>query len=512
MKRESLLTANGGNTICAAFLSGNLQNGADRGSKIRRFRQRETAAAIALFFFVFAATFSAAQEQPLPEELPPQSEPEPQNESSPDEPSLPDNAELVDIEYAEPEEEPDFDETALSRPPKKLNVLQRIGNALYGYLSAPAVTRHREPLRRFDWTLFSGNIDFANNLVGVPDILSETIKINGTELAERAENAGLRLNGGVTFLSAVDFNSNTKGFGFFLSMDGSVDMDVSDTLLLLLAKGNAGNTSVDGYLSVSGAVFADVGFHRYFDTGKWRVDIKPAWFLPLVYVPKSEVSYTVDSEDLLTVGASGTVDAYLPVDLDSGTLNNPGGLDFSVSVEYALFPILDVGMGLDHIPFMPARLTNKANVAINENILDNVSILDIIDDPDSLQLDFSPDYSQSSTEKYVTRPFSLSTWFLYRPFRTDLLTIKPNIGLTTNTPSGKTYLNVGLALELNVARVLFLRVQSGLKEGLWRHGAGVGFNMRVIQLDIEAALASQEYLSAWKGRGLQVGIGLHAGL
>jgi hypothetical protein len=207
--------------------------------------------------------------------------------------------------------------------------------------------------------------------------------------------------------------------------------------------------------------------------------------------------------------------AYLPVNLDKsgiGMLNNIGGLDFSASAEYALFPILDVGLGITHIPFLPARLTNRVNVSINENVLDNVNIIDILTDPDRLSLSFSPDYSSSSSEIYVTRPVTMNAWLLYRPFRIDLLTVKPNIGFTANTPAGAIYFNAGLALELNVARVLFLRIRSGLEDGIWRHGAGAGLNLRIIQLDIEAALASQEYLAAWKGRGLSVGVGLHLGM
>jgi hypothetical protein len=475
---------------------------------MRRWR----AVALVLFFFIFSALFAVAQESlPLDDSLP-QTEPAAANETADaaqNASSLPD--EMVDLEYPEPAEEPEFDETALTRPPRREGLFQRIGSALYGYLSAPAETRHREPLRHFDWELFAANVNVANSLVSATDILQETIKINGAELASRADGAGFRLNTDVLFRSGFDINGDGKGFGMFATMDGSVNMDVSDDLLSLLAHGNAGNTSASGSLSVSGAIFADVGFHHYFDIEKWRVDIRPAWFLPLVYVPQSDVSFVFDTEDSVTVGAFGMMTAYMPINLDSGMLTNIGGLDFSASVEYALFPILDVGLGITHIPFMPARLTNKVNASINENILDSVSILDIFKDPDSLSLNFSPDYSSSSAEIYVTRPFNMNAWFLYRPLRTDLLTVKPNLGFTTNTPSGVTYLNMGLALELNVARVFFLRLQSGYEEGIWRHGTGFALNLHIIQLDIEAALSSQEYLPAWSGRGLAVGIGLHIG-
>jgi hypothetical protein len=477
-------------------------------------------AAFALFCFMFSEVVAAAQEQPQPSGPPSREEPVTQaavpDETLPESPpSLPNGTELVDIEYHEPEGEPDFDAAALTRPASSEPSLEKIGGALYRYFSAPAETRHREPLRRFDWELVMLNMNVANNLVGATDILQETIKISGAELSSRASGGGFQLNTDVKFRSAVDFNRNAEGFGTFITVDGRVDLNASDTLLSLLANGNAGNTSLNGSFSLSGAVFADVGFHRYFDTNKWRVDVRPAWFLPLLYLPQSEVSFIFDTEDSVTLGVDGAATAYLPINQNKsgiGMLNNAGGLDFSASVEYALFPILDIAVSLTHIPFMPARLTNKVSASIKENILDNVSLVDILTNPDSLSLDFSPDYSASSAEIYVTRPFNLNTWLLYRPFRTDFLTVKPNIGFTTNTPAGATYFNIGLELEMNVARTFFLRARSGLEDGIWKHGAGLGLNLHIIQLNIEAAITSQEYWSAWAARGLSVGIGLHFGV
>jgi hypothetical protein len=468
--------------------------------------------------FSLTAMFVFAQKTPSPETPLPQEASVPGTTGSPESAPpqqvvpLPVGTELVDLEYVEPD--PDLDETAFTRPPENKNSSQRIGMRLYEYLFGPADTRRREPLRRFDWNLFAMNVSAANNLIGAPDIFQETIRISGTELFARAEGVGVKLNTDILFRSALDFNRDDAGFGFFVTMDGRVDLDVSETLLSLFAQGNAGKPSMSGSLSVSGAIFSDIGIHRYFDVGKWRVDIRPAWFIPLVYVPKTDVSLIFESDDTITVGASGSMTAYLPVNLDKsgiGMLNNAGGLDFSAAVEYALFPIVDVGLTITHIPFMPARLSNKVRASIDGNILDKVSVIDILKDPDSLSINFTPDYTSSSAEIYVTRPFSMNTWLLYRPFRIDLLSIKPNIGFTANTPAGQIYFNAGLELQLNVKRVLFLSLRSGREDGVWQNGAGLGINLHIIQLNFEAALASQEYLSAWKGRGLSVGIGLHAG-
>jgi hypothetical protein len=89
--------------------------------------------------------------------------------------------------------------------------------------------------------------------------------------------------------------------------------------------------------------------------------------------------------------------------------------------------------------------------------------------------------------------------------------VKPHIGFTTNTPSGNTYFNIGLELELNINRTFFLTVRSGCDDGIWRHGAALGVNLRVIHLTIETALASQNYLASWSGKGISIGTGIHVG-
>jgi hypothetical protein len=450
--------------------------------------------AFALFFLAAASVF--AQEQSLPLESSPPGE----------------ITAVVDAEYKEPPEEAEVFQKPES-PPRPESPFAGALRTVYRYFSDPAETRRHEPLRYFDWKLFIVNAGTANNFIGASDILRETIQVNGAELVARAAD-GVRLNTDIVLRSALDFNGKTGGFGAFFQTDGRIDFIVSQDVLALIAHGTGKNTSMTSSFTASGAVFSEVGFHRYFDADKLRVDVRPAWFLPLVYIPQSDVSVSLETTGGLTVETIGTLTAYLPVNFDErgmGMLDNYGGLDISATVEYALFPILDIGLGISHIPFMPARLTNQASVTVDGSILREVSLIDLIMDPGSLDIQFNPDYALGTAEKYVTRPFTMDMWMLWRPLRTDFLTVKPNIGFTANTPADTTFLNMGIELEMDVARIFFLRARSGLRDGIWRHGAGFSVNLRLFQLDVDATLASQEYLPAWSGRGISVGFGLRAG-
>jgi hypothetical protein len=335
-----------------------------------------------------------------------------------------------------------------------------------------------------------------------------------TELASRVGEEGVLFNTDIALRSAMNFDKVTGGFGLFAAMNGRLDLSLPKTLLTLASHGNAGNPQITGTFSISGAVFAETGFHHYFDIRKLRVDIRPSWFVPLIYIPSAEVDFTFLADETVSIGSFGSVTAYMPINLNESGIdmvNNFGGFDFSVALEYALFPIIDVGLDITHIPFMPSRLSNTAQVSVDGDILEETSIIDIVQDPGSLKLTFEPNYSFEYAEIYVMRPFDMNTWVLYRPFRTDFLGIKPHIGFTTNTPSGDTHFNLGLELEFNLNRMFFFTVRSGCDGGIWRHGAELGINLKAVHLTIETALASQDYLASWSGRGLSFGTGIRAG-
>lgn len=390
--------------------------------------------------------------------------------------------------------------------------LAQFGDLVLDYFNKPAKSRHNEPLRGFEFG-FDLGLGFGNSLIGTSDIFTKAIVIDLDTWADQIQERGVDFGFNLAFNSFINLNfkKGAWGLGEFIDVDSYANLNLPKSLFELLTQGNAEKHNQSGEFAVSGAVFAEAGLQWYgtFLDKKLRVGFAPAWYLPLVYVPKSTVNYELRTDPALKVAVTGDMKVYMPISLDPFELKDGGGLDISLNGEYALFPIIDVGTTISHIPFVPAKLSTGQTLTFKSDLIPETANL----------LDGFPDIGDFDTEtkaltnanKTVLRPLRLDFYVLYRPLRGDLLTIRPNIGFTTINPSEETYFNGAIEAQLNLARILFLRLSTGAEEGYWRHKLSFALNMRVLELDLEAALKSQSYVKSYSASGLDVTLGMKFG-
>ncbi|GHU59727.1 hypothetical protein FACS189444_5550 [Spirochaetia bacterium] len=408
------------------------------------------------------------------------------------------------IEDAFVYEEPQYNSIAVDEEPKAWN-----------YFTAPTKTptRHLEAARTFEMGL-EFNVGFANSLLGGADIFQKELVIDLRKINDSINERGVGLNVDLYVHTFMNLNLKKLGMGFgeFINVDGQVDITLPKSLFTLLASGNVKEQDQKGEFAVSGAVWAEAGIKGYmtFLGDKLRVGLTPAWYLPLVYVPKSTVSYTLETKDSFKITTGADMNIYMPFTTDPFGMNNGGGFDISAAGEYALFPILDVGAAITHIPVVPARLDNRMAVSFPDtSLIDLEGILK----GETPEINVpEPDMTNTSdAKKTVLRPFGMDFYVLFRPLRTDLLTVKPNLGFTVNNPSEEDYFNWGLEAQLNLSRIFLLYVNTGLNEGIWRHKAGFALNLHAFELDLEAGLRSQNFAQSFKTSGLSVTLGMKFG-
>ena len=320
---------------------------------------------------------------------------------------------------------------------------------------------------------------------------------------------GINLEGLGYFFVNLNLGENW-GVGLFFNLDGRMDINLPKSFFTLLAEGNLDQHDIEGDVHVFGAIFAEAGVGGYMNFGKLRVDVKPAWYLPLVYIPKSGFHYSLETENALKLSASSTLDIYSPYPMNSvGSIRDWGGLDLSLAGEYALFPILDLGTSLSHIPLAPARLTHKRRYALKEDtIFEDDDLFDGINEfttPEMVEKDYTGE------NKMVLRPLRFDTYALFRPLRTDFLVVRPNLGFTAINPSGETYFNWGLEGRLNPVEFFTVYLTTGREEGLWRHRLGLGLNVRYFEMVLEGAMSSQNFAPSFMGRGFSANLGLRFG-
>ncbi|GHV16933.1 hypothetical protein FACS189493_3650 [Spirochaetia bacterium] len=399
-----------------------------------------------------------------------------------------------------------------------------------------ATTKHNDRRRIFEITVLDTEVDFSNNMLGVGDILKKNLVINVGELLDRVPdgfdiNVGLNAN-----ILGLQFNAKTWGFGITPGgISGGIDLRLPSDLLSFIANGNVDNRHLEDKLEISGAVFYEFGVNTHFNidiAGKpLRIGVDPAFYIPAVYIPKSGLDIDLDTTTGISALIGGDFTLYTPVDINNlgsidvdklvNDLLSGGGVDLSLSAEYPLFTRLDVGASFRHIPIVSAALDQGMSASIGPitaNIDDINALLadggldNLIDMPDPIYTlgTFGP-----LDKITVSRPLSMDFYALYRPFKSDLLVLKPNIGFTVGLNKGEeeqVYFNWGAEVQLNLGRIFTLYGNTGTESDIWRTRAGFLLNLRAFELDFEAGLRGATFEDTWANpNGVSVGLSVKIG-
>ncbi|GHV42791.1 hypothetical protein AGMMS49546_22620 [Spirochaetia bacterium] len=385
-----------------------------------------------------------------------------------------------------------------------------------------------ETPHRKRWEIGSDlGMGFANNMVGIGDILKKNILVDldaiGPSLGDRGAMMDLNLFGDAFFNLTV----KQKYFlTFFTGFDGGINGITSKSFIELVSQGNRNNHSSSGDMAnISGAVFGEAGAGFKTAVKKFKLGGSAAYYVPLFYIPQGNLKYTLDAETGLRVGVSSDINIYTPLsfknsDKTSTSLGKPafntgdilssGGVDISLSAEYAFFPFLDAGVNLSHIPLVPATLKSQIYVSIDEfeikgdNLLSNPNI-------DMPKVEPKFDYKDDVSFR-VLRPMRGDFYADYRPLKTNLLLIRPNVGFTVFNPNGKPYFNAGALVKLSLPKDIF-SVYAGMAydEAVWKNRLGLGLNFRVCEFLMEASVRSQDFLKSFDGHGFGLTLGTRFG-
>ena len=389
---------------------------------------------------------------------------------------------------------------------------------------------------------FDVGAGFDNGLVGLTDVFQKNIEIDLSKIAQSVPEDGSGLN--VDF--SVDVFLNIKnipigkglwGFGFNTSVDGGVHLNIPKSLFELIAEGNTENHDASGVISASGGVFTEIGltgWAKYKVKGKsLYIGVKPAVFIPAVYIsPGSGISYHLktekDGREGLFIGTAGEISVYTAIsfeDIISGNsasfdeieplslIKGPSGFDLSLEGEYALSPFLDIGGSFSHIPFLAATLTNEMKMSM-EQINIGFAGEDLIsgEEPETPEPEINILYNNNAS-KDVRRPLRLDVYARYKPFKSEALVIRPNVGFSANINKGdeKWYINGGLELKLNLINLFVITLGSSYQEEFWKQRAGITFNLRALELDLQAVVRDKTFNDCFKGRGFEINVGMRFG-
>jgi hypothetical protein len=185
-----------------------------------------------------------------------------------------------------------------------------------------------------------------------------------------------------------------------------------------------------------------------------------------------------------------------------------GGLDFSVGLEYPLFPdLLSVGGELKNIPLWPARLEERTSLQATYQF----SMADAAsnyNDPNSLyKITQSNSFKSDKSPILVLRPFKLGTYATYLPFGSPIVSLTPSLGVGVY---GWVYPEFGVKAQANLWHWLVFELNSKYEDQLWKQKLGMNLNLWLFELDLGVTAQSQDIAKSFGG-GLSASIGWKAG-
>jgi hypothetical protein len=365
---------------------------------------------------------------------------------------------------------------------------------------------------------------FANNFLAMKDIFTpgKAVEVNIDDLAEKYFS--LNASAGARAFVNVDFKK------FQLGLSTGVEMasygNISEDVTKLLANGNVNNRYVNGEAVLGGSLFYDLTIGATLVLDKWKFGLAPAGYIPLLYVPKPSISMvldTRDTSDAIFADVDVDMDVYSAFSLETGSVEiseilGSAGFDLSLSAEYALFPLLDLGATVEHIPLIPATLSNRMHLSINydfevENLLDQIMDGDVSALLDDNLNESSSDYFDNDTFT-AFRPLRANIYAYFKPFESEFITLKPNLGFSALTVYGSDQFcfNAGVEAKLNLINLFVLSLDTGYVERLWRHKFKMAFNLHVIELNLGLGFQSQDFQDSFLIKGMAASLGLRLGI
>lgn len=370
----------------------------------------------------------------------------------------------------------------------------------------------------------------ANNYAGVADVMKKELVIDLQEIADKMSGKGFSF--GIQSRENVFLNLNLSSvfrLGFFAGLETSGNFSISQDLFDLLGSGIAvGDTcsvDVSGYTDV----FVDAGFSFQTLIRDFGVRIAPAYYVPLVYIPKTTANGTLSTNEDGKIHGEASADVSIftavdmhdfmengkdinDLDLSAGNILSNGGFDISFGVERNFFRGFNAEL-FGRIPILPGKMKYKMGTRAWATF-DETNILGYLNDKESHEYDSGhDDFEYSSADRKVFRPFRLGLSASYAPFG-SWLRLQPMIALAVRDPYSSNaifYPEYGFDIRLSLFEILIFTIGTAYTNQIFEQKAGFALNCRVLELIAQASLCGTSFQSSFNQNGYGVFVGVRTG-
>ena len=377
---------------------------------------------------------------------------------------------------------------------------------------------------------FDVNAGVSNNYFAISDILREEIVINMDKLNRGIGNSGLAFNENTNVDFFMNINTSIFKASFFADFEVKMNAFIGKGLFDFLANGNELDKEFVIGFGLGASVIEENSFSLEIPFDKIKVKAVPSYYVPLLYVPYTNlnVATVIKSDGTISAHGQTSAAAYssLPINnLDSlstdAILNalGKGGVDISLYGEYKLLSNLDVGAFLAQIPLAPAKLScgYKYSANIDFSMDGILSLLSNDKESDLFNLDYNLSDNEAAENDIIrfVRPFKIGINANWRVFDSNILIISPMIQLKFADFTLRNSLGFGFDYSVTAKSYLGPLVPSftsSYVNSIFAQQLTIALNLRVIELDFVVSTQSRNFFRSFAGSGLGVGIGFRLGI
>ena len=404
------------------------------------------------------------------------------------------------------------------------------------------------------------DVNVANNYFEVLDFFHPTIELDFNDMSQAASIGALK---GLSFdlKSNVHVFSNVLArnfsFGFDIGVDPTVNLLISRDLIDFIANGNCLDEEQKFSVGVGVQTFLDVDIPVKFKVGDLlTLNVSPSYYIPLVYMPYTNVGATIKMESSGKVSIKGettaTVYSVMPVaQLISGGFNfskedilpmlSKGGFDISVGGTFQLLPTIKLGANATSIPIYPSKANAQVSYKVGLNYETDSMASDLIKKTGSSgsgegsgsggegsgsgeQAASGFDWKSMFTFEQVEvanvtpvnafRPMKFGFWAEWQDFGNDLLVLTPFIQMRFLDATSKWKGGFGFDYALTAATDLkFFKASltSSYIDQIFKQQLFFAFNLRILELDISIGSQGTTFGKSFCGNGVGVGVGVILG-
>ena len=326
---------------------------------------------------------------------------------------------------------------------------------------------------------------------------------------------------------SFNFNRNDKwGFGLDIGHINATGNVLLSGNVLRLEKAE------DEKFGVGAAIFADVGIPVFFYVNEYKIKVRPAAYMPLLYVEPNVTYNSGNAQNGTYFEAVYDVRIYSVVDMSDDVRQglkdtawnmpwNNLGYDFRLCVEYPWDYDLDVGVDIVNIPipFAAARLNHYAQLegkasldtsSVDLSELKGDELKDILDEIWSYK--YESQFGYDSEGRKIYRPFTMLFYANYRPSDSEILTLIPSLGFSLNWLYPDVFsLEGGLSARFDFANIFIPVLGINYNDRRWKNSVDLALNCRAFEINFGLSTQSQHFIKSFQGAGLGVNFGMKVG-